>query len=241
MNVAIIVAAGRGSRMGGGRAKQFREINGIPIIIHTLARFERSATVSGSVVVLPEDESGEFSALAARHGIRKRARPVAGGETRAESVWRGLQALADEDVEIVAVHDGVRPFVTPEEIDRTVREAENVGAAILAAPSTDTIKEAEGGRVVRTLERAKLWRAQTPQCFRYELLRRAYELASSGGLDATDDSALVERTGAPVSVVEGGAHNIKITTPQDFALAEVIAQSYAAEYFLRENENNDVD
>jgi 2-C-methyl-D-erythritol 4-phosphate cytidylyltransferase len=225
MNVAIIVAAGAGRRMGGGRAKQFREISGIPIIIHTLRRFDECERVAASVVVLPRDECEEFRALAERHGIRKPARAVAGGETRGESVLRGLQALASDEVEIVAVHDGVRPFVRAEEIDRTVREAEVFGAAILAVPSTDTVKEVEGGRILRTLERAKLWRAQTPQCFRYDLLRRAYELASSGGLDATDDSALVERAGATVRVVEGGAHNIKITTPQDFALAEVIVQS----------------
>src|SRR5436305_271630 len=210
------------SRMGGGRAKQFREISGIPIIIHTLRRFDESETIAGSVVVLPRDECEEFPALADRHGLRKPTRTVVGGETRAESVWRGLQALAADDVEIVAIHDGVRPFVTPEEIDRTVREAEKSGATILAVPSTDTIKEADGGRVLRTLERARLWRAQTPQCFRRELLRRAYESASDSGLDATDCSALVERLGAAVSVVEGGAHNIKITTPQDFALAEIL-------------------
>lgn len=222
MNVAIIVAAGRGSRAGAGRAKQFREISGIPIIIHTLGRFERSETIAASVVVLPEGEGEEFSALVARHGLRKPVRAVAGGETRARSVWRGLQSLNDSEVEVVAVHDGVRPFVTPVEIDRTIREAEQSGAAILAVPSTDTIKEAEGGRVTRTLERARLWHAQTPQCFRYELLRRAYERALSEGLDATDDSLLVERLGAAVSIVEGGAHNIKITTPLDFALAEIL-------------------
>jgi len=138
---------------------------------------------------------------------------------------RGLQALASDSVEIVAVHDGVRPFVRPDEIDRTVREAEACGAAILAVASTDTVKEVEDGRVLRTLERARLWRAQTPQCFSYDLLRRAYELASANGIDATDDSALVEQTGAAVRVVEGGAHNIKITTPHDFALAEVLVQS----------------
>ena len=222
MNVAIIVAAGRGSRAGGGQSKQFREISGIPIIIHTLSRFERCETIDGSVVVLPEGEREAFAALAGRYGLRKVSGAVAGGETRAESVWRGLEALRGLSVEVVAVHDGVRPFVTPEEIDRTVREARASGAAILAVPVTDTIKEAEGARVLRTLERARLWRAQTPQCFRFELLRRAYELAISSGLDATDDSALVERLGATVRLVEGGEHNIKITTPQDFAVAEIL-------------------
>jgi len=225
MNFAVVVAAGRGSRAGGIQSKQFREISGIPIIIHTLSRFERCETIEGSVVVLPRGDVDGFAALAARHGLRKRLRAVAGGETRAESVRRGLEALPRSGVGVVAVHDGVRPFVTPSEIDRTVREAERVGAAILAVPLTDTVKEADGARVLGTLERSRLWRAQTPQCFRFELLRRAYELALSDGLDATDDSALVERLGAAVSIVEGGEHNIKITTPQDFAVAEILVQS----------------
>jgi 2-C-methyl-D-erythritol 4-phosphate cytidylyltransferase len=225
MNVAIVVAAGRGSRAGGGRAKQFREISGIPIIIHTLRRFERCATIDELVVVLPEDALDEFASVASTHRLCKPSRAVAGGATRAESVWHGLQTFDEGAVGVVAVHDGVRPFVTPDEIDRVVREAETSGAAILAAPAVETIKEAEGGIVLRTLERKKLWQAQTPQCFRYELLRSAYELALADGLDATDDSALVERTGAHVRIIEGGAHNIKITTPQDFALAELIVQS----------------
>jgi 2-C-methyl-D-erythritol 4-phosphate cytidylyltransferase len=222
MNVAIIVAAGRGSRAGGVRAKQFRELSGIPIIIHTLSRFERSETIAESVVVLPHGERDEFLSHARTHGLRKVLRAVGGGETRAESVRCGLQSLSGSGVEVVAVHDGVRPFVTPEEIDRTVREAERSGAAILAAPAVDTLKEAANGRVVRTLERARLWHAQTPQCFHYELLCRAYEHADSLGPGVTDDSTLVERLGASVEIVEGGAHNIKITTPRDFALAEIL-------------------
>jgi 2-C-methyl-D-erythritol 4-phosphate cytidylyltransferase len=225
MNVAIIVAAGRGSRAGGGRAKQFREISGIPIIIHTLSRFELCETVAESVVVLPEDAREEFMSLAASHGLSKVSRAVGGGGTRAESVWRGLQSLEAGVVGVVAVHDGVRPFVTPEEIDRTVRAAEESGAAILAAPAVETVKEVEGGRVVRTPERARLWNAQTPQCFRYELLRRAYERPGALSAESTDCSALVERLGERVRVVEGGAHNVKITTPRDFELAEIFLKS----------------
>jgi 2-C-methyl-D-erythritol 4-phosphate cytidylyltransferase len=221
MNFAIIVAAGRGSRAGAGRAKQFREISGIPVIIHTLRRFERSETVGESVVVLPADACAEFLAHARTHGLRKVSRAVAGGETRAESVLRGLESIGDAEG-VVAVHDGVRPFVTPEEIDRTVREAERFGAAVLASPAVDTIKEAEDGAVVRTLERTRLWHAQTPQCFRLELLRRAYAQPGALGAQVTDDSALVERLGAAVRVVEGGAHNFKLTTPRDFALAEIL-------------------
>jgi 2-C-methyl-D-erythritol 4-phosphate cytidylyltransferase len=225
MNVAIIVAAGRGSRAGGARAKQFREISGIPIIIHTLARFELCETISEAVVVLPGDAREEFLALAAGHGLRKVSRAVPGGETRAESVWRGLQAFGEISDGVVTVHDGVRPFVTPEEIDRTVRAAEEHGAAVLAAPAVETIKEADGGRVVRTLERARLWHAQTPQCFRIEILRRAYEQPGALGADVTDCSALVERLGEIVRIVEGGTDNIKITTPRDFALAEILLKS----------------
>jgi len=225
MNVAIIVAAGRGSRAGGVRAKQFREISGIPVIIHTLSRFELCETIQETVVVLPEDARAEFQTLAAEHGLRKVSRAVGGGETRAESVWRGLQSLDGGVVGVVAVHDGVRPFVTPEEIDRTVRAAEESGAAILAAPSVETVKEVEAGSVVRTPERARLWNAQTPQCFRYELLRRAHEQPGALSADVTDCSALVERLGVRVRVVEGGAHNVKITTPRDFALAEMFLKS----------------
>lgn len=225
MNVAIIVAAGRGSRAGGARVKQFREISGIPIIIHTLARFELCETVGEAVVVLPSDALEEFLALAAAHGLRKVSRAVAGGETRAESVWRGLQTFDGEAVGVVAVHDGVRPFVTTAEIDRTVRAAEAHGAAVLAAPAVETVKEVEDGRVVRTLARARLWSAQTPQCFRFELLRRAYQQPGALGADVTDCSALVERLGEPVRIVEGGADNIKITTPRDFAIAEVLLKS----------------
>ncbi|MDT7690027.1 MAG: 2-C-methyl-D-erythritol 4-phosphate cytidylyltransferase [Acidobacteriota bacterium] len=225
MNVAIIVAAGRGSRAGGVRAKQFREISGIPIIIHTLSRFEQCESIAGLVVVLPAGAHDELLSLAEAHGLRKTTRAVTGGKTRAESVWRGLEALNGTEVGVVAVHDGVRPFVTPEEIDRTVREAEEFGAAILAAPAVDTIKEAEGGSVLRTLERARLWHAQTPQCFRHELLRRAYEQPGALRADMTDCSALVERLGASIHIVEGGAHNVKITTPRDFALAEILLKS----------------
>ena len=222
MNVAIVAAAGRGTRFGRGRAKQFVELGGVPVIVHTLRRFERSETVGETVVVLPADETAAFVALAGRYGLRKLARVVAGGATRGESIWRGLQAVRAATAGVVAVHDGVRPFVTPAEIDRVVRAAAETGAALLAAPATDTLKEVRGCRVTRTLDRSAVWHAQTPQCFRFDLLRRAYESALAEGLDATDDSALVERLGVSVSVVEGSARNVKITRPEDLAVAEVL-------------------
>jgi 2-C-methyl-D-erythritol 4-phosphate cytidylyltransferase len=222
MNVAIIAAGGQGTRVGGVRAKQFLEISGTPVIIHTLRRFEECATVGETIVVVPTRDTEAFTELAASYNLKKLARVVAGGATRTESVWRGLEAVSAPNVNVVVVHDAVRPFVTPDEIDSTVREAEKYGAAILATHAVDTIKEAKGGHVVGTLERARLWHAQTPQCFHYELLRRAYEQAITNAEDATDDSALVERLGATVRIVEGSARNIKITTRQDLALAETL-------------------
>jgi 2-C-methyl-D-erythritol 4-phosphate cytidylyltransferase len=225
MNVAIIAAAGQGTRLGGKRAKQFLELCGVPVIIHTLRRFEQCADVQEVVVVLPATDVAGFLKLAGQYGLRKLARVVAGGETRAESVWRGLQSIRVATAEIVAVHDGVRPFVTPEEISRTIAAAQAQGAAILAAPAIDTIKEVEHGQVRRTLARASLRRALTPQCFRYALLREAYERAKDLGADSTDDSFLVEQLGAIVAVVEGDARNIKITRPEDLAFAEILLKS----------------
>ncbi|MGI9105161.1 MAG: 2-C-methyl-D-erythritol 4-phosphate cytidylyltransferase [Pyrinomonadaceae bacterium] len=222
MNIAIIVAAGRGTRMGGEQAKQFRALAGVPLIIHTLRRFEQSTTIGEIVAVMPATETANFLALAERFHLTKLARVVAGGATRTASVWHGLKTVRAASAGIIAVHDGVRPFVTPEEIDRTVRAAEETGAALLTAPVVDTIKVIEGERIAQTLLRGNLRRALTPQCFRYELLRRAYEHARAHNLEATDDSALVELLGAQVAVVEGDARNIKITRPEDFALAEIL-------------------
>ncbi|MDQ1558521.1 MAG: 2-C-methyl-D-erythritol 4-phosphate cytidylyltransferase [Pyrinomonadaceae bacterium] len=221
MNVAIIVAAGRGTRAGGGEPKQFRALAGVPLIIHTLRRFEACAAIDEIVLVAPAEEASAHVA-AARGELKKVTRVVEGGATRTGSVWRGLESVPDGEIEIVAVHDGVRPFVTPEEIARTVRAAAESGAAVLCAPVVDTIKVCEGGRVARTLPRESLRRALTPQCFRYELLRRAYEHAHAAGVEATDDAALVEMLGAQIAVVEGDARNIKLTRPEDFALAEIL-------------------
>ena len=222
MNVAIIAAAGQGTRLGGGRPKQFLELAGFPIIIHTLKRFEQCAEIQEIIVVLPAEDTANFLALAGEHGLRKLARVVPGGATRGESVWRGLQSVRAATAEIVAVHDGVRPFVTPEEITETVMAARASGAAILTAPVIDTIKETEDGKVLGTLDRARLRRALTPQCFRYELLRRAFEQAPEFVARATDESSLVEMLGVKVSIVKGNARNIKITGPEDLAFAEIL-------------------
>jgi 2-C-methyl-D-erythritol 4-phosphate cytidylyltransferase len=220
MNTAIIAAAGMGSRMANDRPKQFLLLAGTPIIFHTLRPFEQCDSIQEVIVVLPAEESAAFLALAGKQGLRKLSRVVPGGTTRADSVKRGLNAIRSASAGIVAVHDGVRPFVTVEEIDRVVAAAETDGAAILVAPVTDTIKQVSTDSVVKTLERQELRRALTPQCFRYELLRKAYERADVNDPALTDESALVERIGAHVRTIEGSSRNIKITTPRDLLIAE---------------------
>jgi len=221
MNVAILVGGGRGVRFGGDRPKQFLELNGTPIIVHTLRQFELSRQIDQVVVVLPASEITVFQSLVDKFDLKKISRVVAGGETRAQSVKSGLAAI--EQAEVVAVHDAVRPLVTPDEIDRVVVAATRSGAAILVAAVSETIKEVEDKRVARTIPRAHLRRALTPQAFHFDILKRAYEQLEqleSSGVEVTDDSFLVERLGVAVSVVEGNACNIKITTPEDLAIAE---------------------
>ena len=222
MNIAIIAAAGTGTRMASDRPKQFLLLAGTPVIVHTLRVFEQCDSIHELVVVLPAEESAGFLSLAAKFGLRKVARVVPGGATRADSVKRGLMSIRSATAEIVAVHDGVRPFVTVDEIEATVAAAKTDGAAILVAPVVDTIKHVSGAQVLETLDRSVLRRALTPQCFRYELLREAYQRADVNDPSLTDESALVEKLGHPVSVVEGSARNIKITTVEDLAIAEAI-------------------
>lgn len=222
MNVAIIAAAGQGTRMAGKRPKQFLELAGTPILFHTLRAFERCDVIQEIIVVIPAQECAGFLSLASEHGVRKLPKIVPGGSTRAESVLHGLQAVEEETAEVVAVHDGVRPFVTPDEIFRTVEAARQEGAAILVSRPVDTIKEVDDGLVLRTLLRDKLRNALTPQCFHYKLLRRAYEQVDVSDPELTDESSLVERLGVRIVAVEGSARNIKITREEDLAVGEAL-------------------
>ena len=223
MNVAIVVAAGKGTRLGGDRPKQFLELDGIPVIVHTLKQFERCREISELIIVLPRDETDWFLSRLKEFGLQKPMRIAAGGATRAQSVQRGLALIGE--AEIVAVHDGVRPFVTPAEIDRAVTAARATGAAILVAPVADTIKEIKDDRIVRTLSRSQLRRALTPQCFRFDILKRAYDQLAeveAEDIEVTDDCFLVERLGVEIVAVEGSARNIKITREEDLLLGEAI-------------------
>ena len=223
MNIAIIPAAGSGSRFGGQIPKQFIEIAGAPIIVHTLRRFDECDEIGAIIVALRQEEIEGFEQSFPAHRIRKPVRLVGGGAERSDSILNALESAKEFQPEIVAVHDAVRPFVTPDQISAVIARAREIGAAILALPATDTIKEVENGLIQRTIDRSRIWRAQTPQAFSFDLLVRANEEARAASLPsamATDDAFLVERLGLPVAVVEGSPNNIKITTPEDLALAE---------------------
>jgi 2-C-methyl-D-erythritol 4-phosphate cytidylyltransferase len=220
MNTAIIVAAGSGSRIDAANPKQFLLIHGKPIVVHTLERFEKCAAIDQIVLVLPEAEIERFQKVLDGSSISKLARVVVGGDTRAKSVKAGLDAV-DAATHIVAVHDGARPLVTVEEIQRTVDVASTSGAACLVTAVSDTIKRVDEDRIVTTLDRSKLRRALTPQAFKFDILMRASQGAV---LDetVTDECMLVEKLGLAVSIVEGSGHNIKITHPEDLVLAEAL-------------------
>lgn len=225
MNVAIIAAAGFGRRMAGQRPKQFLALGGVPIVFHALMAFERCDVIHQIVTVLGAGETSNFLSIAKGHGIQKLSAVVPGGDTRAASVLQGLRAV-DNRTEVVAVHDAVRPFVTSDEITRTVQAAELEGAAILVSIPVDTIKEVNDGVVARTLDRSTIRYALTPQCFHYKLLRRAYEQVDVSDAGLTDEASIVERMGAKIVVVEGSPRNIKITRPEDILIAEAILKNW---------------
>ena len=221
--VAIIVAAGSGNRFGSKTPKQFLELAGKPVLFHALQRFEDAPSINGIILVLRAAEISGFLEQAAKYNLQKLNRVVAGGATRLESVWNGFQQINSNTAKTVAVHDGARPLVTVAEIERTIEKAGETGAACLVAPVTDTIKEiTPDGAILRTIDRNSLRRALTPQCFSYELLRRALSEIDVLSEAATDESFLIEKLGQHVSIVEGSARNIKITVPEDLILAEML-------------------
>ncbi|MGD9631299.1 MAG: 2-C-methyl-D-erythritol 4-phosphate cytidylyltransferase [Pyrinomonadaceae bacterium] len=216
---AIIVAAGSGSRFKSETPKQFLEIGGKRVINHTLERFQAAPSIDTIILVLSEDQVKSFD----RPTVDKLTNVVPGGLNRAESVRNGLNAVGT-DVGIVVVHDGARPLVTVDEIERTIAKAIETGAACLAASLTDTIKSISGGEIAATLDRAKLCRALTPQAFKIEVLRAAFLKADLTD-SVTDECYLVEKLGHPIAIVEGSSRNIKITHPEDLVLAEALIRN----------------
>ncbi|MFQ5603314.1 MAG: 2-C-methyl-D-erythritol 4-phosphate cytidylyltransferase [bacterium] len=219
---AIIVAAGSGLRMGGAIPKQFQLLEGLPILYYTLKRFEACNAVDEVVIVAAKEWLSFVSQeIVDRFNFTKVRKIVAGGLKRQDSVYCGIKALVDAP-DITVVHDAVRPFVTPEKITEAVTICKKHAGVILAVPPKDTIKVEKAGFVEKTPARDILRSVQTPQVFKHHVLRQAHEKAIECGIYLTDDSALVERLGYPVKIIEGDDKNIKITEPYDLKLAEVI-------------------
>ncbi len=225
MNAAILVAAGKGSRMGPKVDKLFLEVAGRPVVAHTWRRFNDAKCIDEIVLVVRKGMQPAFEKLAAKFKFQKRFRIVVGGAERQDSVWNGLEALSAK-TEIVAIHDAARPCTSEELVAATIKRAEETGAAVAAQPVTDTIKESADGRLVqRTLDRSRLWSVQTPQTFRVEVIRRALMEARQRKLVFTDDTAACELIGQPVRLVSRVAPNPKVTVPGDLPFVESLLRS----------------
>jgi 2-C-methyl-D-erythritol 4-phosphate cytidylyltransferase len=217
---ALVLAAGRGDRLGEGVPKAFVELAGQPLLAHALAALAASRSVDLVVPVIARADRPRWEALRPRlASLPKLAEPAIGGAERQDSMAAGLAALPP-DVAHVAVHDAARPLVRPEAVERVVAAALRDGAAILAVPVRDTIKRVRGARVVETPDRSECFAAQTPQVFRVDVLREALAKAVAEGRVGTDDAAIVEALGVPVTVVPGDLDNLKVTHAADLPLAE---------------------
>ena len=230
--IAIIPAAGLGTRMasataiaqGRTRSKQFAQLEGVPILIHTLRKFAELPEISEIWIPMRKAESELFRQEARKYDVGRKVQIVEGGEHRQQSVANALNALQAAEDDIVLIHDAVRPFVTPETITAVIAAVKKHGAAIAGVPAVDTIKQvertADGAVITATIPREMIVQAQTPQGFRFGLLKRAFDEAAADGFLGTDEASLLERLSHPVHVVMGSAQNIKITTPADLELAE---------------------
>ncbi|HEY8484844.1 MAG TPA: 2-C-methyl-D-erythritol 4-phosphate cytidylyltransferase [Longimicrobiales bacterium] len=221
--VAVVVPAGGAGRRMGGVRKQYMELAGEPLLLHTLRPFLAHPAVEWVVVALPAEDVPRPPAWLV--DLDPRVRWVAGGEERGDSVRLALEAVPEE-ADLVLVHDAARPLVTREVIDRAIAAASEGVGAVAAVPVTDTIKEVDAeGRIVATPERSRLWRAQTPQAFPRAMIVDAYRRAAADGFRATDDSTLVEHYGGTVVVVEGAPENLKVTGPLDLVVAEALLRA----------------
>ena len=217
----VIVAGGSGTRVGGRELKQLRWVAGKPMLLHSLQTFMARPDVVSVVCVLPVAYAADPPPWIFQCDV-DRLMIAPGGRTRQQSVANGLDDLPDE-AKIVLIHDAARPGVTDDMISRVIEGARHDGAAIAALPVTDTIKSVDAaGRITQTVDRARLWRAQTPQGFRREVIVHAHRDAKRGGIDASDDAALCERLEIPVTVVHGDERAMKVTEEADFARAEAL-------------------
>jgi 2-C-methyl-D-erythritol 4-phosphate cytidylyltransferase len=219
---AIIVAAGKGSRMDGDVPKQYLTLGGIPIVSHSLLAFDACPKIDDIVLVVPQtDKDYCLKNLLAPLNLQKTVHIVSGGKYRQASVFNGLMKL-DNKTTTVVIHDGVRPFVRNDLLLKCIRGAEEFGACILAIPADHTLKVVDSDVVKTTLSRESVWLAQTPQAFQYNLIMQAHETAGQDDFFGTDDALLLERTGHNVKVIAGSKMNIKITTKEDLTLAQAM-------------------
>ncbi len=220
----VIPAAGSGIRLGGGIAKQFLDVLGKPILARTLEQFEQHPAIDCIAIAGSPDGVDTIRDIVQSLGCKKVQWIGLGGTYRQDSVWNALQELQLSSVELVLIHDAVRPFVTTEIIDRVLHASVTTGAALAGVRTKDTIKVTDEHNIVTsTPRRESLWQAQTPQGFRMDLLIHAFRSAQEANVIGTDDASLVERLGVPVTMVEGSYENIKITTQEDLASANLIA------------------
>jgi 2-C-methyl-D-erythritol 4-phosphate cytidylyltransferase len=222
MNAAVIVAAGKGTRMGPDADKLFLQVAGEPVVAHTWRRFNNAASIGEIILVVRDGLQSAFQLIARECGFTKPHRIVIGGQERQDSVWNGLQALSPA-ADVVAIQDGARPCTDRDLIEAILAAARETGAAVAATPVTDTIKQSADGKFIgQTLDRSKLWAVQTPQAFRVEILRRALEEVRRLGAAVTDDTAACELIGQPVRLVKSHAPNPKVTVPADLAYIELL-------------------
>ncbi|MFH0998354.1 MAG: 2-C-methyl-D-erythritol 4-phosphate cytidylyltransferase [Pseudomonadota bacterium] len=220
---AIIVAGGKGIRMGAPTRKQYMLLAGKPIVCHTLEVFDACPCIEEIFLVVPPDDLETCAEKwITSLTLHKTIHLVAGGIERQDSVYRGIQAVSGRRCEVVVIHDAVRPFVSSRMIEACVAEARVSGACIVGMPAMDTAKRVNSGRIERTLDRNTIWMAQTPQAFDLNLIRTAHEKAGSERFMGTDDAMLVERLGHKIRIITGSRLNMKITTPEDLSLAEGI-------------------
>jgi 2-C-methyl-D-erythritol 4-phosphate cytidylyltransferase len=216
----VIVAAGKGTRMGTEESKQYLLLDNKPILVHTLEVFHSMPEISHIILVVGEGDEQRCEQYKQQYGFVKISHIVSGGKERQSSVLKGLRTLSDEVVWVL-VHDGVRPFIIVKDIVACWRQAQEDGAAVLAVPVKDTVKVVNAlGHIESTPDRRSLWAIQTPQAFRLDHLIYAHEQALKDDFTGTDDAMLLERLGEKVAVVEGSYTNIKITTPEDLAWAQ---------------------
>ncbi|PLX74000.1 MAG: 2-C-methyl-D-erythritol 4-phosphate cytidylyltransferase [Desulfuromonas sp.] len=217
----LIPAAGSGRRMGTDINKQYLFLGDRPVLAHTLSLFEKHPAIDKITLIVPLQEL-DFcrEEVVERYRFSKVQAVIAGGKERQDSVRNGLQACGADADDVVLIHDGARPLLPPDVVDEAIAAVQRCGAALVAVPAKDTVKEVEDGMVVKTPDRSRLWLAQTPQAFRYQLIASAHEKAYKEAYQATDDAQLVEWLGKPVAIVSGSYCNLKITTPEDLLLAE---------------------